>query len=133
MIENKTPQVLNAIFVDRKTSPFPSLHFIFYYEIFGEKLWLEKFAEQKAAYIGWNKENNKLIYSVPWYYGKSCPICVNEFNGKLFLNINEHEKQNSICKELNTDYWKILAEKENDENWLTRTNGISNKSDNEKI
>lgn len=84
-MQNNYKIVLSASLKEIKNSTF-------FYKIEGENNWIQVFKEQKSPYIDFISENN-LIYSVPWYFGLKCNICRNDFNGKLFFNINEHEKK----------------------------------------
>lgn len=100
--------VLKATFIEYKNN-------LFYYKINGDDNSKNLFINQKGKYTKINSLGD-LIYSVPWYYGQSCNICINDFNKNLFLNINEHDKAASISK----DYWFFLAEKTGDKYWLTK-------------
>ncbi len=94
---------------------------LYYYQINGDSHWQGVFQNQKSSYVQRNS-NGELIYSVPWYYGLECGISENDFNGKLFFNINELEKRASLIKDFKYDYWHMLAEQTKDKNWLSRSN-----------
>lgn len=109
--ENKI--VLKAKFIDNKKQ-------LFFYQISGDDYWKNIFKQQKQEYIE-TKENGDIIYNVPWYFGKECSVCEDDFSKKLFLNINEHNEAASVCDSLGADYWSTLAQKSSDINWLSRS------------
>ena len=113
MDTNKSKAVLNAKFIGIKNKRF-------YYQIEGNENLKNDFREQEQKYTEVDMHNN-LLYSTPWYYGLNCPICRGAHSKDLFLNINEHEQAASKALCLGTDYWKVLAETTNDNNWLSRS------------
>lgn len=106
--------VLIAKFIEIKNN-------LYYYQINGDSHWQDVFQSQKSSYVE-RSIDGQLIYSVPWYYGLECNICENDFNGKLFFNINEFEKKASMIKDFKPDFWFMLAEETKDKNWLSRSN-----------
>jgi hypothetical protein len=93
---------------------------LFFYKIEGTAEWLTKYELQKLRYVK-RLGPDELVYSVPWYYGKECVMRVNDFNDKVFFDINEHEIKANVSAQLKQDYWAKLAEETKDDHWLTRS------------